>query len=252
MTLAEERLALILVKVERAKQHLSELEIARQRFLDTEPYAFASKRDPQTGDTAVYMTRVEAPPVEIGLIAGDVIHNLRSALDHLACQLVIAHGNTPTKQTSFPIYDSVAKYHAHRIGKIKGASTSAIKAIDEIEPYQSGKGDLLWVLHELDIADKHRALLTSITCLTEAVFGTSSRYLAPGRAGRFLVLQLGGTLKVGDVILTFQRELYKDMQPTFDISFGKSEIIEGKPVHNTLRSLIDFVRNRICDFQPWL
>lgn len=252
MTLAEERLALILIKVERAKQHLSELEGSRQRFLDTEPYAFASKRDPQTGDTVVYMTRVETPPAEIGPIAGDVVHNLRSALDHLACQLVIANGMAPTKQTSFPIYDAAAKYHAGQMGKIKGATAAAINEIDQIEPYQSGKGHLLWVLHELDIADKHRTLLTSITCLTKAVFPTSSRYLAPGCAGRFLGLQFGGTLKAGHVILTFQRELYREVQPTFDISFGKSEVIEGKPVLSTLQRLTDLVRNLITDFQPFL
>jgi hypothetical protein len=33
-------------------------------------------------------------------LVADCAHNLRSALDHLACQLVIANGHSPTSRTS--------------------------------------------------------------------------------------------------------------------------------------------------------
>ena len=46
----------------------------------------------------------------------------------------------------------------------------AIDAIDAAEPYQGGKGAGLWVLHYLDIADKHHALLTPLMNVTEATF----------------------------------------------------------------------------------
>lgn len=47
-----------------------------------------------------------APPVPAswGPLVGDIVHNLRSALDHMAWQLVIASGRTPKRpNTSFPV-----------------------------------------------------------------------------------------------------------------------------------------------------
>ena len=41
--------------------------------------------------------------VEWSLILGDLLHNLRSALDHLAWQLVVDGGGTPSQDTNFPV-----------------------------------------------------------------------------------------------------------------------------------------------------
>ena len=102
----DEMLALIRAKVERAKQHLDDLKVVRDRFIQSEPYLVDSKENPDPRYVDFYLTNIEAPPNEIGLVTGDVIHNLRSALDHLAYQLVLVNGATPTRQTCFPIFDS--------------------------------------------------------------------------------------------------------------------------------------------------
>ena len=61
-----------------------------------------AESDPNTGDQ-VFKFRVRAPiPVDLSLVIGDAVHNLRSALDHLAWQLVLANGQTPTTQTAYP------------------------------------------------------------------------------------------------------------------------------------------------------
>ncbi len=43
-------------------------------------------------------------PFDALAAAGDIVHNLRSALDHLAFQLVLAGGHTPTTETAFPVW----------------------------------------------------------------------------------------------------------------------------------------------------
>lgn len=43
-------------------------------------------------------------PLLCSVICGDAIHNLRSALDHLVWQLVLAEGNKPDRWNQFPIY----------------------------------------------------------------------------------------------------------------------------------------------------
>jgi hypothetical protein len=38
-------------------------------------------------------------------IAGDVFHNLRTALDHVAWQFVLLEGGTPNETTTFPLLE---------------------------------------------------------------------------------------------------------------------------------------------------
>ena len=88
---ADERLALIRRKIERANTHLKDLEIIRDRFLNSDFYALGSEQHPRPGYEnfdVFFPVRVDPVPSEISLLAGDAIHNIRSALDHLACQLV--------------------------------------------------------------------------------------------------------------------------------------------------------------------
>ena len=114
MLTADERLALIRLKVERAKQHLRDLEVERDRFMKADPYRIVHERDAETGHNVYRVYDLKTPPAQIGLIAGDVIHNLRSALDHLVYALVIANGNDPTgeKAIAFPVHDDAARYVA--------------------------------------------------------------------------------------------------------------------------------------------
>src|SRR5687768_4903488 len=132
---ADERLALISVKIERAKKHVDDLNVAVCSFLDSKPYLVGAKRDPQTRRPIYYLTSVQSVPTTIAAIAGDVLHALRSALDHLAFSLVEVSGIALTtkerRDISFPILDTedAAKYKSDRARKVKGMRPQAIKAI---------------------------------------------------------------------------------------------------------------------------
>lgn len=250
---SDEKLARIHLKVERAKKHLSELQIARNRFIETAPYRVVSEHDSQTGQTLDKVFDLQVPPAEIGLIAGDVAHNLRSALDHLAYALVIASGGTPTKQTAFPIYDDPAKYKAHSRRQVEGMAQTAKDVIDGIAPYK-GSDDYLWGLHALDIADKHHALLLTLVHVGEVSFEVPSRvFWGSGSAfehmGRPTVPDFGKPLKDGDVILV--RELNTQHQPqfTFDVAFTEPEVFDGQAVLPTLAQMADRVEYVISIFK---
>ena len=93
-------------------------------------------------------------------IAGDVVQNLRTALDHLANQLVWAgSGDPPSRRVEFPIAKDSGTYEREKARKVEGMCPKAIKAIDALKPYKDGN-DLLWKIHELNNIDKHRALFT--------------------------------------------------------------------------------------------
>jgi hypothetical protein len=203
---SDERLALIREKVDRAKKHIRDLEVARERFLAEEPARYSTKFDSQTGYELFYITDLRTPPAEFGLIAGDVIHNLRSALDHLAWQLVLANGQTPGNQTGFPIFDEAAKYKAGRRRYVQGMAQSAVDAIDAAKPYKGGN-DALWVLHSLDIADKHHALLTTVTSFVSASFRIDRSFLDPGFSFGGFSLPGIQRLVEGEVFFTRQPEV---------------------------------------------
>lgn len=250
---ADERLTLIRVKVERAKQHLRDLEVARNSFINGNPYRIEREYDPQTGYNTYRVFDIQTPPAEIGLLAGDVIHNLRSALDHLAYQLVYVNGATHSKQTAFPIWDSDSEYNAQRARRVKGMAQSAIDAIDASEPYQGGKGAGLWVLHYLDIADKHHALLTPLINVTEASFTIPGFWERDYKGvGGVAFPNFGKSLKDGDVVAIREATMDNDMNLTLDIAFTEPEVIEGKPVIKTLQRLVDLVDNLLLNFKPLL
>src|SRR5579863_169632 len=99
-----ERADLIRLKIKRADKHIAELQAAILAFKATNPHEVTAKRDPNTRKLIYYVHKADPVPDDIALIAGDVLQNLRSAVDHLAYQLVLVAGGTPDIQTSFPIF----------------------------------------------------------------------------------------------------------------------------------------------------
>jgi hypothetical protein len=165
---ADERLALVRIKIERAKKHLIDLEAACRVFLDSKPYKVAHKRDAQTRQVTYYLASVDSTPLPLSAIAGDAINNLRSALDHLAQQLyLVGTGASAYRdQTSFPIARSGKEFKAMFEGKEQrrktfGMRDDAVDAIRALEPYDRGKGQDLWTLHRLNNIDKHRLVIAA-------------------------------------------------------------------------------------------
>jgi hypothetical protein len=241
----DDRLALIRVKVKWAKKHLGDLEVARDRFIETKPYVIESEREPHTGNDRFYVTKLQPPPLDIGLIAGDAIHNLRSALDYLAYQLVLINHRTPNGQTGFPIFEDAARYEAHRSGKVEGMAQSAIDAIDDAKPYRGGN-NILWLIHRLDIADKHHALPTTLIHVGQwtvklPVFG---RFYLPSDDSP--------PLEEGDVIFTCEPNVHENVEFAFDITLAKPELFAGVPLLPTLQKAADRVDSLILGFRDEL
>jgi hypothetical protein len=88
---------------------------------------------------------------------------MRSALDHLVWQLVIANGKTPSGKNMFPICTTLSNFTEEiRRERLLGVSISAHTLIDALQPYHRGQPlcDLhpLWILSKLANIDKHRTL----------------------------------------------------------------------------------------------
>jgi hypothetical protein len=108
----DERLSRIRVKTERARKHLNELGTEVSSFLASKPYEIAASRRPETREVVYEVATARAVPPIIPVIAADVLRNLRTSLDHMACELVRAAGNYPARNTGFPIFANFRIYQA--------------------------------------------------------------------------------------------------------------------------------------------
>jgi hypothetical protein len=149
------------LKLQRAKEHLRQLHVAVNEFHKSGAYSVQIDHDRQPGTVYGILRITGEPSPLIGAIAGDAIHNLRSALDHLACELVIANGGTVTSRTQFPIFADSAKFAVSAGAQIHGAADLTRVAIERIQPYTRPPAEEhpLWLIHRLDIEDKHKTLL---------------------------------------------------------------------------------------------
>jgi len=79
----------VMLKVERAREHLDTLDREVGEFLERELYAVAPSLNAEADRQILTLKPKLAPPAHLGVVVGDVVHNLRSALDHLACALAL-------------------------------------------------------------------------------------------------------------------------------------------------------------------
>src|SRR5579862_9890522 len=142
-------------KIERAKKHIFDLDELIGNFCDSNPYTILAKPHPipEIRYTTLYLDRIDAVPESINLTIGDVIHCLRSALDHAAYNLVLANGRKCAEHVYFPICDPSEKFTSSIHGrKIKGMTPGAKNFIRSVQPHITGD-NTLWHIHRLDIID---------------------------------------------------------------------------------------------------
>jgi len=257
-----DRMTVVRAKIERAQEHLGKLESEVRAFLQTNPYQAVGEDDPETGDWRVLVRVREEPPLRWSATIGDVIHNLRSSLDLLVWQLVIANGGEPNEFTGFPIFKSADEFEKHSPGRLKGASEEAVRLMKELKSYQGGN-NTLWQLHQLDIIDKHRLLIPVGSAHRNVVIDMSKglRQTSPGWDIPPMPIALEPSdrqfpLKDGAEIFRVKAQARGrgDMDPkfTFEIAFGEGEIIDGEPLVPTLSKFVDVVAKLTEKFMPFL
>jgi hypothetical protein len=176
---AEERLITIRVKIKRAKKHLSELERVAGRYRDRYAHVVPAGAKPKSSQGKPNLIRLPIIHFDMLAMAGDVLHNLRSALDHVVYHLaLVADPNASDdvlRKVAFPIGKSLEDYKTLRTRRLEGViKPRAVKFIDSLKPYKGGN-DALWRLNEASNIDKHRKLINvgvDILCEGDGFEGT--------------------------------------------------------------------------------
>lgn len=210
----------IFLKLKRANKHIEELERAIDIFGKSRPYEISGKRDIQTREELLYISKAPPIPDDIPIIAGDVIQNLYCGLDYFAWEIVKASGiKTPGTSTYFPISenvpstkDDISSYNR----KVDGMRDDAKKAIQAMEPYR-GRNNHFWMLHKLNNLNKHRTLLT-------VGFAASGGISGPVDAMKVATFNYG-PLEQGSILARFPpgTKDYDKIQFFFDVALNEPE-----------------------------
>lgn len=166
----EHRLGGVLAKYNRSVQIFDELRAEIGAYLT----------DQQTGDvsrgafdreTWEWVERIVGPqpPLRWGVLLGDCVHNLRSALDHLICQVALLDGGTmeDCRRSQFPIASkSESQYEDLARRCLPDCLTDQHRAMVRTpQPFCSKNGadmNPLSVLADFSNTDKHRLINSTI------------------------------------------------------------------------------------------
>ena len=193
-------------------------------------------------------------PLRFSVLAGEIIHHLRSSLDHVAWALVLARHKTPSFKVQFPICLTEKEFiAATKRGIMKGISARAQAVIQSIQPYRDvnfGRNpadNFLNILHELDIADKHTLLVVAISAAVlpnqlhfwpGTMADTQLSEFNPKRwANQRLRAEPGGTVILKMKFSKMHPELRVDADIRYEVALEKFGTREIEPLVPSLMSL---------------
>lgn len=145
-------------KIIRAKEHLVDLENEIVTYLSAGVAKFTANVSRTNRTLRVGLDLITEPPLPLSIIAGDVIHNARSALDHLWGAL------TRSTQSSFAVYRDINRWNEVKAEALCRVAKGAHELIEGLQPCsRTDDGKLLGLLNTLSNRDKHRLLNLTTT-----------------------------------------------------------------------------------------
>lgn len=244
------------LKIDRAAKHVTELS---ELFRKARPFVFVIESNTETKKRILRPKKNKAVINDAGLIAGDVVHNLRAALDHAYWHIVSPHCITADTQRKiqFPFAgktDRLAEAIQQRLAQYAG--TGFYCGMLNLRPHgEPGGNDLLYLINKMDIIDKHRLLIPT----DDHVRLTSDivRQFAPGfpfqiNSGTSFSnctfewpLMAVKPEELGNIKIPTFHIFERELDIPFDVVFRVGTLENVRPVIPTLNALVDTARQTI-------
>ena len=235
------------LKLEWANIRLQELQTVCNTFNETKPHVAFLEADPETSTHALKVGMSRKIPAEIPLIAGDVVSNMRSALDIAWMGLVRAAG-TKVKKATMPIADNRKGLITMDIESTVGGAAEKAKllladAIKSHRDFANGGNESIVALNELCNWNKHNMLMLQMgrTVVRNINFGSGNN--------------IGVVIGDGDIssIIGFGNKppanFSYEGEPSGEIIFGRHYLLEDQPVLPSLVNLLEATREALQAFR---
>jgi hypothetical protein len=257
-------------KLWRAYEHFELLQREiRDLKRELKPATFRTEQKPDTQDTfRTVVDQVNAPPLRLAVIVGDMVHNLRSALDHLVFELAFLglRGKRIPERTAFPVSGTRRNWNSphvqndllagvmqkHRAMLYRAQPCYGLK--DQPTPATSRrrKRHPATDLNNLWNEDKHRMIQLAVAAPFEVKPSILLRDCRERRMPKIHVGFLARPLKEGTEVLTIpiiptgpNPSVYVDIEVACEVCLRN-----GFPHRNLLPNIGNWVEMVIRYFEP--
>lgn len=225
-------------RIKRAKDNIKEFGEVLRAYLERRPTELSVDVD-ERGEGTLRVVRREPLPVELPILLGEALQNLRAGLDNCLYSVAIMDSgmNPPPGATKlqWPIA-MTPKEWIENTKRLQHLSPHLITALHRIQPFQveSPGWNCLYILHDLARIDRHRSP-HELAMWPESIKGTFSK-----EAIRDVAVKEGPVDDEG-IVVTFNKVGSEELSPAlldFDvvlsIDVGDVELVPhprtGKPV----------------------
>lgn len=248
------------IKLQRAHEHLKELEARVAGWRDTAGRSVFGESDPEDPGYQIFYFQNDPIPAEtLSSTIGDVVHNLRASLDHLCFELATAFtGRLSPKQAAaatFPIHRNEGDFRSAASELLGLVGSEAAAIIQRLQPCYTrpDKGpewDLLWQLQEMAAADQREVPAVvntvvgrwSLEAIVPMDFDPAGVWFRTGipPKGRAPLARLP-LLPVGT-----EDEVMRKVRGSLDVALADPPSPPaGDPVHEVLADIALYIRTRV-------
>jgi hypothetical protein len=219
-------IALMRARIDRAISHRSAFGEAWAAHLERRPRRTKIEID-ESGHGVVRIVESEPIPVELSLLLGEFLYELRAALDNcLYAVAVIESQQRPppsAERLEWPICLSERSWAEHVRRRLTTLSPAVQRALANIQPFMAEwpEWNCLWILHDLARIDRHRTAHLTAPFLANAKAAVDTEHIAD------LDVQLGIVPEDG-IVATFSKLTPGPVRPqdldldfTFDVEIAE-------------------------------
>jgi hypothetical protein len=247
-----------------ANKHLEILKAEIITFENKKPYPLVGDPDSTTGEYVMRFpdTEIESFPDDWGFQIGDILHNIRVALDYLTFSIVKPPSTDEDLivATQFPIVTSPEGQKAWPSvadRRIRTVSPVVRDAFEKLQPYHGPSGSQyhpLFILNTLENVHKHRKLLIT-------GFGNVSIHSVGWGTRNFEIIgyTFRSSFNKGDEVTRLRLLNPSDTEPNHQfnlplcVCFDREGPARGLPVRVILESIHDYTRDVVFPtLEPFL
>lgn len=196
-------------RIRHAEEYLDTLQDQVKAWMDDNPYSLIDQTNADLTRYSIILRVVKEPPLKKwSLIASDIVHNLRCALDHYIYAIAIYESGQEippdNRLLMFPISDTCEKFREQDRRRLKALSQPVRTAIESVQPYNRPHKiffPLLTLLRDFDDINKHRLLTVAFSAVTWGDIGFFGPSDNIDKGGKFIAN--AGEIKDGSEIAAF-------------------------------------------------